>query len=87
MRYTEIRMARLAEELLADIEKEDSRFHSELRRLPQERRFCRRAFQICWSTVPRVSRSEWRPISRRQSGGSDRWTRCVGGNPDLTIKQ
>ena len=31
MRYTEVRMARIAEELLADLEKEHRRFHSQLR--------------------------------------------------------
>ncbi len=66
MRYTEVRMSRLAHELLADIDKETVDFtpnydESEQRALGP----ARRAFRTCWSTARRASRSAWRPTSRR----------------------
>ena len=66
MRYTEVRMSRIASELLADIEKETVDFvpnydGSETR----ARRSCRRASRTCWSMAPRASPSAWPPTSRR----------------------
>ena len=66
MRYTEVRMSRLAHELLADIDKETVDFspnYDETR--ARAARSCRRACRTCWSTARPASRSAWRPTSRR----------------------
>ena len=51
MRYTEIRLAKIAHEMLADIDKES---HS----------FCQAKYPIFWSMGPPELRSVWPPISR-----------------------
>ncbi len=66
MRYTEVRMSRIAHELLADIDKETVDFTPELRRVRDASpRCCRPASRTCWSTARPASRSAWRPTSRR----------------------
>jgi hypothetical protein len=66
MRYTEVRMSKIAQELLADIDKETVDFVPELRRVreravgPADARA-----ELCWSTAHPASPSAWRPISRR----------------------
>ena len=73
MRYTEIRMTRIASELLADIDKETVDFVAELRRVARRSpSSCRRASRTCWSTAPPASPSAWRPTSRRTT--SARWS-------------
>ena len=66
MRYTECRLARIADEMLAEIEQDTVHFRPELRRHARPSRWCcRRASRTCWSTAPPASRSAWRPTSRR----------------------
>ena len=66
MRYTEARLARAADALLDDIDKDTVDFQRQLRRFAAaSRRSCRRASPTCWSTAPAASRSAWRPTSRR----------------------
>ena len=87
MRYTEIRMARLAEELLADIERETVDFipnYDDSLKEPA----------VLPSRIPNllVNGASYRgrhgdQYPAAQSRGSDRWTRCPQENPDLTIKQ
>ena len=65
MRYTEIRMARIASELLADLDKETVDFAAQLRRhAAGAAAVCRRAFPTCSSTARRASPSAWPPTSR-----------------------
>ena len=66
MRYTEARLARISEELLADLEKETVDF------IPNFDQTARRAgrpadaqFRTCWSTAPAASPSAWPPTFRR----------------------
>ena len=48
MRYTEVRLAKITNEVLADIEKETVDFQPELRRIAlSEPRSCRREFRFC----------------------------------------
>ena len=65
MRYTEVRLARIASEMLADIDKETVDFVRTMTRLRSNRRSCRAGSRICSSTVPPGLRSAWRPTSRR----------------------
>ena len=66
MRYTEARLAKVANCLLDDLDKDTVDFQPQLRRLASaSRRCCRRASPTCWSTAPAASRSAWRPTSRR----------------------
>ena len=66
MRYTECRLARMASELLRDIDADTVDFGPELRRVAQaSRRCCRRASRTCSSTARPGSRSAWRRTSRR----------------------
>jgi DNA gyrase/topoisomerase IV subunit A len=62
MRYTEVRMSRLAHELLADIDRETVDFVENYDGSESEPSVpdCR----TCWSMVPRVSPSVWRPTFR-----------------------
>ena len=61
-RYTEARLTRIATELLADIEKETVRFHSQLRRIAAGTySIFRPEFQISWLMARMASQSEWRP--------------------------
>ena len=63
-RYTEARMSKMACEMLTDIDKDtidwDPNF-DETKRNPTS---CPAAFQTCWSTAARASRSAWLPIFR-----------------------
>jgi len=65
MRYTEVRMSRLAHELLADIDRETVDFRRTTTSPSASRPCCRRACRTCWSTARPASRSAWRPTSRR----------------------
>lgn len=65
MRYTEVRMAKLAHELLADLERKPSTGCPTTMAPSRSRRSCRPRFPTCWSTVPAVSPWVWRPTSRR----------------------
>ena len=66
MRYTEARLARIATEMLRDIDEDTVDFGPELRRLAAaSRSSCRRASRTCSSTARRASPSAWRRTSRR----------------------
>ena len=65
MRYTECRMTQLGRGVLADIEKETVDFVPNYDDSLKEPTVLPARSRICWSTVPRASRSAWRPIFRR----------------------
>ena len=65
MRYTECRLQKIADELIADIDKETVDFVPNYDGKEQEPRCCRRGCRTCSSTGRRASRSAWRPTSRR----------------------
>jgi len=65
MRYTEVRMARIAHELLADLDKETVDFVPNYDESEREPTVFPTRLPICWSTVPPASRSAWPPTSRR----------------------
>jgi DNA gyrase subunit A len=65
MRYTEARLAKVANFLLADIDKDTVTSSPTTTRAKASRRCFRHASPTCWSTAPAESRSEWRPTSRR----------------------
>ena len=65
MRYTEARLARLATELLRDIEAETGRLRPQLRREDAGAEILPARFRTCSPTARRGSRSGWRPTSRR----------------------
>ena len=66
MRYTEARLARISEELLADIEKETVDFVPNFDETEQRtHRPARRASRTCWSMAPAASPWAWPRISRR----------------------
>jgi hypothetical protein len=65
MRYTEVRMSRIANELLADIDKETVDFTPTTMSPSTSPRCCRRACRTCSSTGRPGSRWAWRPTSRR----------------------
>ena len=66
MRYTECRLARLADEVLQEIEQETVAVPAQLRRHQDraDRAAVARA-RTCWSTAAPASPSAWRPTSRR----------------------
>jgi DNA gyrase subunit A len=64
MRYTECRMTRAAEALLADIDKDTSTSSPTTTAASLSRWCCPRASPTCWSTAPAASPSAWPPISR-----------------------
>jgi hypothetical protein len=64
-RYTEARLAKVAEELLADIDKETVNFTPNFDETTEEPAVLPTASRTCWSTVPPASRSAWRRTSRR----------------------
>jgi DNA gyrase subunit A len=64
MRYTEIRLAKIAHELLADLDKETVDFGPTTMAASKSRWSCRPDCPICWSTDRAVSRWAWRPTSR-----------------------
>jgi DNA gyrase subunit A len=65
MRYTEVRMARLAHEMLADIDKETVDFTPTTTSRSTSRRSADPKFRTCWSTAHPESPLAWRPTSRR----------------------
>ena len=66
MRYTECRLARLADEVLQEIEQETVAVPARATTAPRpSRSCCRRASRTCWSTAAPASPSAWRPTSRR----------------------
>ena len=65
MRYTEIRMSRIANEILADIEKETVAFQPNYDESLSEPIVLPTRVRTCSSTVPTASRSAWRRRSRR----------------------
>ena len=65
MRYTEARMARISESLLADIEKDTIDWTDNFDGSLQEPRCCPPCSPTCCSTVTAASRSAWPPTSRR----------------------
>jgi DNA gyrase subunit A len=64
-RYTEARLARVADSLLDDLDKDTVDFQPNYDETEREPKVLRPASQTCWSTAPRASRSAWRPTSRR----------------------
>ena len=61
MRYTEVRMDRPAEALLADIDKETVDYRENYDASEKKSQLCcPRASPTCWSTAQAVSRSAWR---------------------------
>jgi hypothetical protein len=72
MRYTEIRLSKIAHEMLADIDKETVDFGAQLRRQREASRWCCPAgCPTCSSTAAPASRWAWPPTSRRTT--STRW--------------
>ena len=65
MRYTEIRLAKIAHEMLADIDKETVDFGPNYDGSEREPLVLPAGCPTCWSTARPASRSAWRPISRR----------------------
>ncbi len=65
MRYTEIRMAKISHEMLADIEEETVNFARTTTVANTSRLYCRPVSPHCSSTARPVSPSVWRPTSRR----------------------
>ena len=66
MRYTEVRLGKLAHALLDDIDKDTVDFQPNYDNSETgAQRFCRRGFPICWSTAQAASPSAWRPTFRR----------------------
>ncbi len=70
MRYTEARLHRLAEELLADLDKDTVDFGPTSMILWKSRLCCLPVCQICFSMARPGSRSVWRPIFRRITCGN-----------------
>jgi len=65
MRYTEARLAKISEDILADLEKETVDFIPNFDQTREEPWFCRRAFRICSSMARAASPSAWPRTSRR----------------------
>ena len=89
MRYTECRLARLSDEMLAEIDQDDGAVPAELRRhARRSRSSCPRASRTCWSTARPASPSAWRRTSRRTTS-REVCTALVKllDNPDLTSVQ
>lgn len=87
MRYTEIRLAKIAHEMLADIDKETIDFQDNYDGSERNRPCCRAGCRICWSMAPAVLRSAWPPIFRRTT--SMKWwtpacTCCATRRPAST---
>ena len=77
-RYTESRMTEIAEELLADIDKDTVDFSATSTTRRSSLSYCRREFRTCWSTVRMALQSAWPPIFRRTTSprlwmGRSRW--------------
>jgi DNA gyrase subunit A len=65
MRYTEARLAKVANFLLGDIDKDTVDFQPNYDASEREPQVLPPASPTCWSTAPAASRSAWRPTSRR----------------------
>ena len=65
MRYTEIRMAKISHEMLADIEEETVNSARTTTVANTSRLYCQPVSPHCSSTARPASPSAWRPISRR----------------------
>ena len=65
MRYTEARLARIATEMMRDLDMDTVDFAPNYDGSRQEPLVCRRASRTCSSTAPRASRWAWRRTSRR----------------------
>ncbi len=65
MRYTEIRLAKIAHEMLADIDKETVDFGPNYDGSERNPSSCPASCPTCWSTAQAVLRSAWPPTSRR----------------------
>ena len=65
MRYTEARMRKIADEVMADIDKDTVDFRPNFDETIPSLRSCRRRFRCCWSMARRVLPSAWRPTCRR----------------------
>jgi len=63
-RYTEARLARIADSLLDDLDNDTVDFQPNTTTPSASPRCCRPGFRTCWSMARRASRSAWRPISR-----------------------
>ena len=89
MRYTESRLAAIADEMLVDIDKRHGRFQAELRRRRCRSRTCfPPACPTCCSTAAPASRSAWRRISRRTiSTKSATRSRYLIDNPEATVDE
>ena len=64
MRYTEARLAKVANFLLGDIDKDTVDFQPNYDASEREPQVLPPASPTCWSTAPAESRSAWRPTSR-----------------------
>lgn len=65
MRYTEIRLSKIAHEMLGDIDKETVDFGPTTTAPRANHWCCQAACPTCWSTAPRVLPWVWPRISRR----------------------
>ena len=75
MRYTEARLAKITQEAyLADLDKDIVDFVPNLTRQRRNRPYFRYVFRTFWSTVRKVLRSVWQPVSRHTI-----WVRCGWG--------
>ena len=72
MRYTEIRLSKIAHEMLADIDKETVDFGPNYDGSEQEPLVLPRVCPTCWSTARAASRWAWPPTSRRTT--STKWS-------------
>ena len=62
MRYTEVRMAKITHEILADLDKETVDFPPITTTPKPSRRYCPPGCPTCWSMAPRGLQWGWRPI-------------------------
>ena len=83
MRYTESRLARLATEMLRDIDSDTVDFVPNYDDTRRSRSSCRRASRTCSSTARRASRSAWRRTSRRTTCAR----RSTPSSPTSTTRQ
>jgi DNA gyrase subunit A len=71
MRYTEIRLSKIAHEMLADIDKETVDFGPNYDGSEKEPWSCPASCPTCWSTAQAALRWAWPPTSRRTT--STKW--------------
>jgi DNA gyrase subunit A len=78
MRYTEIRLSKIAHEMLADIDKETVDFAPNYDGSENASpRCCRRGCPTCWSTAAPASRWAWPPTSRRTTSTRSSTPACT----------